>query len=94
MTFRADWAGLALAGVAAVCLTVCAVAGVDAPGFLGELALVALGVGGGAALPRNGSPAPAALPPSPAGTYRAPEPRPAAALDAEPATGIFSRIVP
>lgn len=87
MKLRPDLAGLALAALAAVLLTVLAVAGVPAPAFLTELGLVALGIGGGALLPR-GAAAPAPAPaPAPSRSYPP-------ARYAGDETGIFSRIDP
>lgn len=98
--FRPDVAGLVLAGLVAVCLTVCAVLQVEAPGFLAELGLAALAFGGGAAFPRGAAAiaAPAPIPATPAprdGTWPLPDPtvvRPARPLADEPETGIFSRV--
>jgi hypothetical protein len=94
VTIRPDLAGLALAGLAAVLITVCAVVGVDVPSFLAELGLVALGVGGGALLPRAGAPAPASghetatATPAPFAGPDLTRPAPLRAAD----TGVFHRI--
>lgn len=92
-SFRVDVAGLALAGLVGVCLTVCAVVGAEPPSFRAELGLVALGVGGGAAFPRGAAAqaAPAPVPAAPAAPATYPAPR-AASWDDEPTTGLFSRV--
>lgn len=91
--FRADVAGLGIAALVAVCLTVCAVVGADAPSFLAELGLAALAFGGGAAFPRGAAAAtlPAPVPAAPAAPATYPAPR-AASWDDEPTTGLFSRV--
>jgi hypothetical protein len=94
---RLDVAGLVLAGLVAVCLTVCAVVGADAPSFLAELGLVALGAGAGVAIPRGAAPVEPSLPPAAAvrdGYLEGDAPRAPAPLPREPETGIFSRVTP
>jgi hypothetical protein len=87
---RPDLAAGALSAVCVVGIVVLAVLHQPIPEVLTYLAVGALGVGGGAALPGAGT-VPAAEPAAPASRAlpAVPAPAPFADLSTEPATGVF-----